>query len=205
MRPKDTLRFLFPALFIVMALGALAAPSIFQFPLLGAATQESFKPAPVPSVGPESPSPLPPVAVVPPSPAPTAAPTAAPAPTTAPTAAASPATSPPAGGATAQPSADSVAVIISPLPGVIQPQPVDNFPFELVLGISTILLLIFCAIWLLYSRAMSSAPVTAPAAGAPRPVSPPAGAPRPAPAAAPTAAAPPPAGAAAPAPEATAP
>src|SRR3982074_2531021 len=78
MRPKDTLRFLFPALFIVMAIGALVAASIFQFHLLGAGSQESFKPAPVPSVGPESPSPLPPVAVVPPSPAPTAAPTAPP-------------------------------------------------------------------------------------------------------------------------------
>ncbi|HXO66477.1 MAG TPA: hypothetical protein VN863_00610, partial [Candidatus Dormibacteraeota bacterium] len=67
MRQRDTLRFLFPALFLVMAIAALIAASVFQFNLLGTAGNESFRPAPVPSAQPPSPSPAP-VAVAVPSP-----------------------------------------------------------------------------------------------------------------------------------------
>src|ERR1700730_2869174 len=175
MRQRDTLRFLFPALFLVMAIAALIAASVFQFRLLGTAGKESFTPAPVPSVLP-SPSPAPvavavpsPPASAPASPAPAPSPSSAASPPPAspaasPTAAPTSQASPAAGGATAlAPSPETAADIISPLPGVITVKPVDTFPFGTVMGIVIVLSLIFCAIWLLYSAQRPPVPAPAPA------------------------------------------
>src|SRR5258708_34374890 len=64
MRPKDTLRFLFPAVFAVLAIGALVAASVFQSHMLGTGGSQAFPPAPIPTADPPSPSPI----VVEPSP-----------------------------------------------------------------------------------------------------------------------------------------
>ena len=53
MRLRDSLRFLFPAVFSVIALGALVAASVFQAHLPGTGgEQASLPPAIVPSISP---------------------------------------------------------------------------------------------------------------------------------------------------------
>ncbi|MDQ6747274.1 MAG: hypothetical protein M3010_04100, partial [Candidatus Dormibacteraeota bacterium] len=210
MRNKGALRYLFPAVFAVLAMTALVVAQIFQAHMLGTGGSEvSLAPATVPSVGPASPSPTaPPVAVVP-SPAASSpeatspAATAAPSPTTsaaasaAPTAnsaatpgpatsgaAPSPATSGTSGssgttaGASPSPAAvaEAPAALVSPLSGTLKVStPGDDFPFCALLVIASILGLIFCAIWLMYSRAPKPVAVVATPPARPVPPGRPAG------------------------------
>ena len=60
MRSKDTLRYLFPSVFVVLAMTALIVAQVFQAHLLGTGGSEtSLAPATIPSVAPLPPSPVP--------------------------------------------------------------------------------------------------------------------------------------------------